>query len=125
MAKQIRFNSIARNKLMIGVNLVTDAVKVTLGPAGRTVLIENDNGSHTITKDGVSVCKSIDLEDHEENQGAQLIKEVASNTVDDVGDGTTTSCILAQAIAREGLKNVAAGANPMELKKGFHQLLHS
>lgn len=119
MAKELKFDIDARDKIMQGVNTVTDAVKITLGPSGRNVLISKGNGSVTITKDGVSVCKSIDLEDEFINQGAQLIKDVASKTVDQVGDGTTTSCILAQAIAREGLKTVAAGANPMEIKLGI------
>ena len=119
MAKQIKFDTNAREKLLNGVNQLADAVKSTLGPAGKNVMIDNGGGSPTVTKDGVTVAKSIDLEDPFENLGAQMCKQVASKTNDIAGDGTTTATVLAQAIAREGLKNVAAGANPMELKIGI------
>lgn len=119
MAKQIKFDTNAREKLLNGVNQLADAVKSTLGPAGKNVMIDKGAGSPLVTKDGVTVAKSIDLEDPFENLGAQMCKEVASKTNDIAGDGTTTATVLAQAIAREGLKNVAAGANPMELKLGI------
>lgn len=119
MAKQIKFNTNAREKLLSGVNQLADAVKSTLGPAGKNVMIDKGAGAPLVTKDGVTVAKSIDLEDAFENLGAQMCKEVASKTNDIAGDGTTTATVLAQAIAREGLKNVAAGANPMELKLGI------
>ena len=119
MAKQIKFDTNAREKLLSGVNQLADAVKSTLGPAGKNVMIDTGAGAPTVTKDGVTVSKSIDLEDPFENLGAQMCKQVASKTNDIAGDGTTTATVLAQAIAREGLKNVAAGANPMELKIGI------
>lgn len=119
MAKQIKFDTNAREKLLNGVNQLADAVKSTLGPAGKNVMIDKGAGAPLVTKDGVSVARSIDLEDPFENLGAQMCKEVASKTNDIAGDGTTTATVLAQAIAREGLKNVAAGANPMELKLGI------
>lgn len=119
MAKDIKYSTEAREKLLNGINKLANAVKATLGPAGKNVMIDKGNGSPSITKDGVSVSKSIDLEDPFENLGAQMCKEVASKTNDIAGDGTTTATVLAQAIAREGLKNVAAGANPMELKLGI------
>jgi chaperonin GroEL len=119
MAKQIKFDTNAREKLLNGVNQLADAVKSTLGPAGKNVMIDKGAGAPLVTKDGVTVAKSIDLEDPFENLGAQMCKEVASKTNDIAGDGTTTATVLAQAIAREGLKNVAAGANPMELKLGI------
>ena len=119
MAKQIKFDTSAREKLLNGVNQLADAVKSTLGPAGKNVMIDKGAGAPLVTKDGVTVAKSIDLEDPFENLGAQMCKEVASKTNDIAGDGTTTATVLAQAIAREGLKNVAAGANPMELKLGI------
>ena len=119
MAKQIKFDTSAREKLLNGVNQLADAVKSTLGPAGKNVMIDKGAGTPLVTKDGVTVAKSIDLEDPFENLGAQMCKEVASKTNDIAGDGTTTATVLAQAIAREGLKNVAAGANPMELKLGI------
>ena len=119
MAKQIKFDTNAREKLLNGVNQLADAVKSTLGPAGKNVMIDTGAGAPTVTKDGVTVAKSIDLEDPFENLGAQMCKQVASKTNDIAGDGTTTATVLAQAIAREGLKNVAAGANPMELKIGI------
>jgi chaperonin GroEL len=119
MAKQLAFDVEARNALQAGVNVVADAVKVTLGPKGRNVVLERKFGSPTITKDGVTVAKEIELEDPFENMGAQLCKEVASKTNDLVGDGTTTATVLAQAIVKEGMKNVAAGANPIFLKRGI------
>src|SRR5689334_19424750 len=119
MAKQIFFNIDARNKMKKGVDTLADAVKVTLGPKGRNVVIEKKFGAPGITKDGVSVAKEIELEDAIENIGAQMVKEVASKTADVAGDGTTTATVLAQSIIGEGLKNVAAGANPMDLKRGI------
>lgn len=119
MAKEITFNTEARNALKIGVDKLANAVKVTLGPKGRNVVIDKKFGAPTITKDGVTVAKEIELKDTVENMGAQMIKEVASKTADDAGDGTTTATILAQAIITQGLKNVAAGANPMDLKRGI------
>lgn len=119
MAKQILFGEEARSKILSGVNALADAVKVTLGPKGRHVAIEKSFGSPTITKDGVSVAKEIDLKDRFENMGAQAVREVASKTADIAGDGTTTATVLAQSIYKEGVKNVAAGANPMEIKRGI------
>ncbi len=119
MAKQIVFKEDARYGLQKGVDALADAVKVTLGPKGRNVVLERKYGSPLITNDGVTIAKEIELEDNIENMGAQLVKEVATKTNDVAGDGTTTACIFAQAIITEGLKNVAAGANPMELKKGI------
>ncbi|NLA24086.1 MAG: chaperonin GroEL [Bacteroidales bacterium] len=119
MAKDLKFNLEARDLLKKGVNSLADAVKVTLGPKGRNVVIERQFGAPQVTKDGVTVAKEIDLEDKFENMGAQLVKEVASKTNDDAGDGTTTATVLAQSIINTGLKNVAAGANPMELKRGI------
>ena len=119
MSKEIYFGSDSREKLKRGVDALADAVKVTLGPKGRNVLIERKHGSPIITKDGVTVAKEIELKDPIENMGAQLVKEVASKTNDIAGDGTTTATVLAQAIVREGFKNIAAGANPMELKRGI------
>ncbi|RMH61891.1 MAG: chaperonin GroEL [Zetaproteobacteria bacterium] len=118
-AKDIRFGEEARAKMMAGVNKLADAVKVTLGPKGRNVVLEKSWGAPNITKDGVSVAKEIELEDKFENMGAQMVKEVASKTADIAGDGTTTATVLAQAIAREGVKAVAAGMNPMDLKRGI------
>lgn len=118
MAKQLFFNTDARNKMKKGADALADAVKVTLGPKGRNVVIEKKFGAPAITKDGVTVAKEIELEDPIENMGAQMVKEVASKTADVAGDGTTTATVLAQALIREGLKNVAAGANPMDLKRG-------
>ena len=120
-AKEIRFSEDARQRLLAGVNILADAVKQTLGPKGRNVVLEKSFGSPTVTKDGVSVAKEIELKDHFENIGAQLVKEVASKTSDVAGDGTTTATLLAQAIIREGLKSVAAGANPMDIKRGIDQ----
>ena len=119
MAKEIKFNTQAREELRAGVDALADAVKVTLGPKGRNVIIEKKFGAPQITKDGVTVAKEIELEDPFMNMGAQLVKEVASKTGDDAGDGTTTATVLAQAIVNVGLKNVAAGANPMDLKRGI------
>src|SRR6266487_4464776 len=118
-AKQLEFNVEARARLKRGVDQLADAVKVTLGPKGRNVVIDKKFGSPTITKDGVTVAKEIELKDPYENMGAQMLKEVASKTSDLAGDGTTTATVLAQAIFREGLKNVTAGANPMGLKRGI------
>src|SRR5712664_3211184 len=119
MAKQIVHGEESRQAILRGVNLLADAVKVTLGPKGRNVVIEKKFGSPTITKDGVTVAKEIDLKDPMENMGAQMVREVASKTSDVAGDGTTTATVLAQAIFREGVKTVAAGANPMALKRGI------
>ena len=119
MAKQILFSEAARRKILLGVEQLSGAVKVTLGPKGRNVVIDKKFGSPTITKDGVTVAKEIDLQDPYENIGAQMVREVASKTSDNAGDGTTTATILAEAIYREGLKNVAAGANPVYLKRGI------
>jgi chaperonin GroEL len=119
MAKQLIFNEEARRRVLSGVMQLAAAVKVTLGPRGRNVVLEKKFGSPTITKDGVTVAKEVDLQDPYENVGAQLVKEVAEKTSDTVGDGTTTATVLAEAIYREGLKNVTAGANPMALKRGI------
>ena len=119
MSKDIMFDVQAREKIMQGVNLLADSVKVTLGPSGKNVMIANGRGAPTVTKDGVTVAKSIELDDPFANQGAQMLKEAAQKTNDIAGDGTTSVTVLAQAIAREGLKNVAAGANPMEIKTGI------
>ncbi len=117
-AKEVKFSDDARHKMMSGVNVLANAVKVTLGPKGRNAVIEKSFGAPTITKDGVSVAKEIELSDKFENMGAQMVKEVASHTSDEAGDGTTTATVLAQAVLREGLKAVAAGMNPMDLKRG-------
>ena len=119
MAKEIYFSDKARNGLYSGVSKLADAVKVTMGPRGRNVLIQKSFGAPSITKDGVSVAREIELEDALENMGAQLVKEVASNTADEAGDGTTTATVLAQAIFKEGLRNITAGANPIEVKRGM------
>ena len=119
MAKELKFDQEARNAILRGVNVLADAVKVTLGPKGRNVILEKTFGSPTVTKDGVTVAKEIELEDKFENIGAQMVKEVASKTSDTAGDGTTTATVLAQAIYREGMKVVAAGANPMDVKRGI------
>ena len=118
-AKDVRFDTDARNRMMRGVNVLADAVKVTLGPKGRNVILEKSFGSPRITKDGVSVAKEIELEDKFENMGAQMVKEVANRTNDEAGDGTSTATILAQAIVKEGIKGVSAGMNPMDLKRGI------
>jgi chaperonin GroEL len=119
--KQLQFDEVARRGLEAGVNKLADAVKVTLGPKGRNVVIGKRWGAPTITNDGVTIAKEIELEDHFENMGAQLVKEVATKTNDIAGDGTTTATVLAQALVREGLRNVAAGANPIALKRGIEQ----
>src|SRR5215468_10050491 len=121
MAKQIVYGEQARQSILSGVNQLADAVKVTLGPKGRNVILDKKFGSPTITKDGVTVAKEIDLKNSLENMGAQMVREVASKTSDIAGDGTTTATVLAQAIYREGLKMVTAGANPMELKRGIEK----
>jgi chaperonin GroEL len=118
-AKDVRFHEPARHKLLAGVNILADAVKVTLGPKGRNVVLERSFGAPTVTKDGVSVAKEIELKDKFENMGAQMVKEVASKTSDVAGDGTTTATVLAQSIVREGMKFVASGMNPMDLKRGI------
>jgi chaperonin GroEL len=118
-AKQVLFGDDARKRMLAGVNILAEAVKVTLGPKGRNVVLDKSYGAPTVTKDGVSVAKEIELKDKFENMGAQLVKDVASRTSDDAGDGTTTATVLAQAILQEGLKSVAAGMNPMDLKRGI------
>ncbi|MEL0031033.1 MAG: chaperonin GroEL, partial [Betaproteobacteria bacterium] len=118
-AKEVKFRDSARAKIVAGVNVLADAVKVTLGPKGRNVVLERSFGAPTITKDGVSVAKEVELKDKFENMGAQMVKEVASKTSDVAGDGTTTATVLAQAIVQEGMKYVAAGMNPMDLKRGI------
>jgi chaperonin GroEL len=121
MAKQITYGEESRQAILRGVNSLADAVRVTLGPKGRNVVIDKKFGSPTITKDGVTVAKEIDLKNPVENMGAQMVREVASKTSDTAGDGTTTATVLAQAIFREGIKMVVAGANPMELKRGIEK----
>src|SRR5499433_4336314 len=118
-AKEVRFSDDARSRMFKGVNVLANAVKATLGPKGRNAVLEKSFGAPTITKDGVSVAKEIELKDKFENMGAQMVKEVASNTSDEAGDGTTTATVLAQAIIREGLKAVASGRNPMDVKRGI------
>src|SRR3970040_2744180 len=118
-AKEVLFGDPARNRMLRGVNILADAVKITLGPKGRNVVLDKSFGAPTVTKDGVSVAKEIELKDKYENMGAQMVKEVASKTSDVAGDGTTTATVLAQAMLREGLKSVAAGMNPMDLKRGI------
>jgi chaperonin GroEL len=120
-AKLVKFNTDARNRMLKGVDILADAVKVTLGPKGRNVVIDKSFGAPRITKDGVTVAKEIELEDKFENMGAQMVREVASRTNDEAGDGTTTATVLAQAIVREGMKSVAAGMNPMDLKRGIEK----
>ena len=119
MAKRIVFNEEARKSLLKGIDAVADAVKVTLGPKGRNVILEKKYGAPQIVNDGVTIAKEIELKDGLENAGAQLLKEVSSRTNDVAGDGTTTASVLAQAIVREGLKNLTAGANPMSMKRGI------
>src|ERR1019366_4141330 len=121
MAKTLLFDENARRRLESGVNKLADTVKVTLGPKGRNVVLDKKFGAPTITNDGVTIARDIELEDHFENMGAQLVKEVATKTNDVAGDGTTTATVLAQALVREGLRNVAAGANPMSLKRGIEK----
>src|SRR5690348_2049722 len=118
-AKDVKFSTDARTRMLRGVEILADAVKVTLGPKGRNVVIEKSFGAPRITKDGVTVAKEIELSDKFENMGAQMVREVASRTNDEAGDGTTTATVLAHAIVREGTKSVAAGMNPMDLKRGI------
>ena len=124
-AKDVRFGDEVRQKMVVGVNTLANAVKVTLGPKGKNVVLERSFGAPTITKDGVSVAKEIELQDKFENMGAQMVKEVASKTSDNAGDGTTTATVLAQAIIREGMKSVAAGMNPMDLKRGIDKAVEA
>src|SRR5436190_20839335 len=124
-AKDVRFHEDARTRLVHGVNILADAVKITLGPRGRNVVLDRSFGAPTITKDGVSVAKEIELKDKFENMGAQMVKEVASKTSDVAGDGTTTATVLAQAIVQEGMKYVAAGMNPMDLKRGIDKAVEA
>ena len=119
MAKDINFNIDARKKMECGVDKLADTVKVTLGPKGRNVVLDQSYGTPLITNDGVTIAKEIELEDRFENMGAQLVKEVATKTNDIAGDGTTTATVLAQAVVKEGMKNIAAGANPIILRKGM------
>ena len=121
MAKQLVFDDVARHAMMAGIDALADAVKITLGPKGRNVVLDKKFGAPSITNDGVTIAKDVDLEDPFENIGAQLAKEIASKTNDIAGDGTTTATVLGQAIVHEGLKNVAAGANPMALKRGIEK----
>src|SRR6202050_5053999 len=121
MAKQIVYGDLSRQGILRGVNTLANAVKVTLGPKGRNVILDKKFGSPTITKDGVTVAKEIELPDPLENMGAQMVREVASKTSDIAGDGTTTATVLAESIYREGLKTVAAGASPMALKRGIEK----
>jgi chaperonin GroEL len=125
MAKEIKFSDAARNELYEGVRKLSDAVKVTMGPRGRNVLIQKSFGAPSITKDGVSVAREIELDNAIENMGAQLVKEVASNTADEAGDGTTTATVLASAIFKEGLRNITAGANPIEVKRGMDKAVEA
>ena len=121
MAKQLIFDESARRSLKRGIDRLADAVRVTIGPKGRNVVLDKKFGAPTITNDGVTIARDIELEDPYENMGAQMVREVASKTSDTAGDGTTTATVLAQAIVKEGLRNVAAGANPMSLKKGIEK----
>ena len=121
MAKMIKYDADARDKLKRGVDQLANTVKITLGPRGRNVILDKKYGSPIVTNDGVTIAREIELKDPFENMGAQMVKEVASKTNDVAGDGTTTATVLAQAIFREGLKNVTAGANPMGLKRGIEQ----
>src|ERR1700754_2355060 len=125
MAKQIIYGEESRQAILRGVNALANAVKVTLGPKGRNVVLDKKFGSPTITKDGVTVAKEIDLKDPLENMGAQMVREVASKTSDIAGDGTTTATVLAQALYREGVKNVTAGANPMAIKRGIDKAVET
>ena len=119
MAKEIKYNADARNAIVAGIDKLADTVKITLGPKGRNVVLDKEFGAPLVTNDGVTIAKDIELEDAFENMGAQLVREVATKTNDAAGDGTTTATVLAQAIIHEGLKNIAAGANPMVLRKGI------
>src|SRR3712207_934829 len=125
MSKELRFSDEARSSILRGVNILANAVKVTLGPKGRNVVIEKSFGAPLVTKDGVTVAKEIELENKFENMGAQMVKEVASKTNDDAGDGTTTATVLAQAIFREGAKIVTAGHNPMQVKRGIDKAVET
>ena len=125
MAKQIVYSEAARQNILAGIDQLANCVKVTLGPKGRNVILDKKFGSPTITKDGVTVAKEIDLKDNLENMGAQMVREVASKTSDIAGDGTTTATVLAQAIYREGAKNVVAGANPMAIKRGIERAVRT
>src|SRR5699024_12527986 len=125
MAKEIKFSEDARSKMLKGVDKLANTVKSTIGPKGRNVVLEQSYGSPTITNDGVTIAKAIDLEDHFENMGAKLLSEVASKTNDIAGDGTTTATVLTQAIIREGLKNVTAGANPVGIRRGIEQAVET
>lgn len=125
MAKQLEFQEEARRNMQAGVNKLANAVRVTLGPRGRNVVIDKKFGAPTVTKDGVTVAREIELEDPYENMGAQMAKEVATKTNDIAGDGTTTATVLAQGIVNEGLKNVTAGANPMALKRGIDKAVEA
>src|SRR5215210_5095691 len=124
-AKDVRFGESARGRMVNGVNILANAVKITLGPKGRNVVLDRSFGAPTITKDGVSVAKEIELKDKFENMGAQMVKEVASKTSDVAGDGTTTATVLAQSIVNEGLKSVAAGIDPMEIKRGIDKAVEA
>src|SRR3954462_9417919 len=124
-AKEVRFSDDARQRMLKGVNILANAVKATLGPKGRNAVLEKSFGAPTVTKDGVSVAKEIELKDRFENMGAQMVKEVASNTSDKAGDGTTTATVLARSILEEGLKLVAAGHNPMDLKRGIDKAVET
>src|SRR5271163_962244 len=124
-AKEVRFSVDARDRMLRGVDILADAVKVTLGPKGRNVVLDKSYGAPRITKDGVTVAKEIELADKFENMGAQMVREVASKTSDIAGDGTTTATVLAQAIVREGCKAVAAGMNPMDLKRGVEKAVEA
>jgi len=124
-AKEVIFGENARSRMLRGVNVLADAVKVTLGPKGRNVILDKSFGAPTITKDGVSVAKELELKDKYENMGAQMVKEVASKTSDVAGDGTTTATVLAQTMLTEGLKSVAAGMNPMDLKRGLDKAVNA
>ncbi len=125
MAKQLLFGEEARKAILNGIIVLTDAVKATLGPKGRNALLDKKFGSPTITKDGVTVAKEIELPDPYENMGAQLVREVASKTSDTAGDGTTTATVLAYAIYKEGIRHVVAGANPMEIKRGIEKAVET
>src|ERR1700758_3616577 len=124
-AKDVRFGEGVRNRMVNGVNILANAVKITLGPKGRNVVLERSFGAPTNTKDGVSVAKEIELKDRFENMGAQMVKEVASKTSDVAGDGTTTATVLAQSIISEGLKSVAAGTDPMDIKRGIDKAVEA